>query len=817
MDQYHMNQNSAEELAEQILLIENNNFLSSAEIELNHSKAYMPSFNDWIRIDGYRAGHDRSSTLQKLKVASGEWFRSGLNQNHVVGAVLVKKDGINSLYYGSESIGNKNYFLNNLPELKYTKESPDNITSSYNGIVVGSINGDLAMEVLMNCDINNGYAAVVICPYSSDEIRNRINQIQNQIAFLSQYKSITRIYGSSTRRVEESSNQIISDAINTLQESLDFLTKNRGSNLCQAIIKTGAESRSDLQIFLDGVAAAISHNGQGKAEELRMLEFTKEERYWREHLSVPYVEFDAKGLNLLSIQSLDSITDWCLPPVNSHKGFFVKEYQINEDSIRIFSSDKKKTGNGLLIGKNEDQENVYLPINLMTCHTGVFGASGGGKTTTVKRVLVDVSEENIPFLVIEAAKKEYHRLNAFIKDLNVYTAGSNGRLLQINPLEPEDGTLIENQVDMLVRAIVAAHGNEHPIPEGLEGIIKLSYEKRGWHYGMLAYQDDRRPFPTMSDVYENIDEYIDNHARYGEEVRQNLTAALKIRTESISSGALGRVCGESHGITAANLLSSATVIELDDFSESVTVFLMNVIMFKIQSYLSSVRESRDLCRLIVVEEAHNVFRKNENNSAEQEVNNQYFDKMLSVIRASGTGLIICDQRPSIMLESVVANTAIKLVHGMEEKKDREVIARSLDFTEIQTRKLRELSPGECIMSLRGQFGSEQVTINELPFSSTLNAYCCMCNRTFNCHRNFINNALQQNNKTDYYITKIMSNPYDQAFVGRIANCLAEDCQAVKKSEKCCLLAEALRSFGSVPEELQRIITTGYHNYLQGEN
>ena len=223
----------------------------------------------------------------------------------------------------------------------------------------------------------------------------------------------------------------------------------------------------------------------------------------------------------------------------------------------------------------------------------------------------------------------------------------------INPLEPEDGTLIENQVDMLVRSLVAAHGGEHPIPEGLEGLLKHTYEKKGWRYGMMAYSDPLRPFPTCKDVYDNVDDYVNEHARYGSENRQNLIAALTIRSETLHTGALGAMFSEPHGIMAEELLKSPTVIELDDLSESAVILLMNVLLYRIQSYLAKQGRSNTLKRVIVVEEAHNVFRKTVGHEEGRDINNRYFEKMLSEIRASGTGLIISDQRPSILTEALM--------------------------------------------------------------------------------------------------------------------------------------------------------------------
>ena len=85
---------------------------------------------------------------------------------------------------------------------------------------------------------------------------------------------------------------------------------------------------------------------------------------------------------------------------------------------------------GIYIGNEQEKiEKVYIPLNKLNCHMGIWGGAGGGKTTSVKQVILELHKEKIPFLVIEAAKKEYVELIEQIEELRVYTPGTNGLLL----------------------------------------------------------------------------------------------------------------------------------------------------------------------------------------------------------------------------------------------------------------------------------------------------------------------------------------------------------------------------------------------------
>ena len=201
-----------------------------------------------------------------------------------------------------------------------------------------------------------------------------------------------------------------------------------------------------------------------------------------------------------------------------------------------------------------------------------------------------------------------------------------------------------------------------------------------------------------------MEDYVAHHARYGPEVRQNLTGALELRAETMTSGALGRVFADPFGMTAKQLLTVPTVLELADFSEEATAFLMNILMFRFQSYLQRLPESSVLRRLIVLEEAHNVFRKTDTEDSALARSNLAFDKMFAEIRASGTGLVLSDQRPSLMPDSVMANTAVKLCLGMDSGEDRGCMGSVMDLSVLQRRALHAFRPGECLMTVRGTPG-----------------------------------------------------------------------------------------------------------------
>ena len=374
-------------------------------------------------------------------------------------------------------------------------------------------------------------------------------------------------------------------------------------------------------------------------------------------------------------------------------------------------------------------------------------------------------------------------------------------------------------MDAVVRAITASTAGEHPIPEALEGLLKQTYEKAGWHYGMMAYEDERKPFPTFKDAYNNIPEYIKSHARYGVEVKQNLEGALTLRTENMYTGALGRSFSKPFGITAKELLETPTVIELADFSDTGTEFLMNILLFKLHCYISRLPESNTLKRVIVVEEAHNVFRKTISEDSSRARSNDYFEKMLAEISASGTGMILCDQRPGIMSDAVIANTSVKVVHALTAAKtDLDLMASSLGLSSTQADRIMEFDKGICLIGTRGIPGVQHVKVKPLVQGGNTNPACHICASRFRCRKTSVLKMIQSmdEGQVRYHLSKIQANPYNTAILSHSIDCMLRDLNvSAAAATKCCLLGVLLQKYGTVSYQESRVILNSYNQYLKG--
>ena len=99
-----------------------------------------------------------------------------------------------------------------------------------------------------------------------------------------------------------------------------------------------------------------------------------------------------------------------------------------------------------------------------------------------------------------------------------------------------------------------------------------------------------------------------------------------------------------------------------------------------------------LRHVIVIEEAHRLLRAGRGGRASAHAV-ELFASMLAEIRAYGEGLVIAEQIPAKLLPDVVKNTALKVVHRLPARDDRDLVGAAMNLDEDQSRQVVSLPPG----------------------------------------------------------------------------------------------------------------------------
>ena len=191
-------------------------------------------------------------------------------------------------------------------------------------------------------------------------------------------------------------------------------------------------------------------------------------------------------------------------------------------------------------------ERLDLDAELLKKHLLICGGSGSGKSETTRTIIKALTEQKIPFLLIQAYKPNYRQFfeehQKVAGSAAIYTVGSEGGIpLRLNPLEFVDGFPIVRHLAAIKEIFESCFDMYSPMPQVLERVIEHKYELKGWdishnkNYRLPAinldcYRGDI--FPTLSDLYDGV-EPLTNSLGYTDRIGPDVIAALKVRLRSL--------------------------------------------------------------------------------------------------------------------------------------------------------------------------------------------------------------------------------------------------------------------------------------------
>jgi hypothetical protein len=389
---------------------------------------------------------------------------------------------------------------------------------------------------------------------------------------------------------------------------------------------------------------------------------------------------------------------------------------------------------------------AMIAVEQLCKHQFVAGVPGSGKTKSNFNELFQLHCAGVPFMVIEPSKTEYRLLKrlAFMdstelknlgvepsmievaqnlgRELRIYTVGNElVSPFRFNPFEfPEGIGLYEHiaNIEACFRGALPINVGSLPalLGEAMEGI----YKDCGWN----AYDsaDGSKPFPTIQMLYDKISE-IFNTKDYSADVKGDLKTAIEVRIGTLLRRSIGRIFNTNVSCpNTEDLMTKPVILELDCLSEDQANLMTLFVLSRVSEYVRATRSSGSpLSHVIVLEEAHNIIGKVDNQGGEDTANpkveaTKYISRFLAEMRALGEGLIIVDQLPSAVAPEVIKNTNIKLVHRLVSADDREDIGMTMLMDGIQMEDLARLLPGESYLYQEGM--TSPVRINELYIPKT---------------------------------------------------------------------------------------------------
>jgi uncharacterized protein len=404
---------------------------------------------------------------------------------------------------------------------------------------------------------------------------------------------------------------------------------------------------------------------------------------------------------------------------------------------------------------------LVLPLDSLNRHVFVSGATGSGKSQTVRALLEAATEAGLPWLVVEPAKAEYRLMAARLaasgapgpcgaaagapaampRVVRIRPGESDAIAAGLNPLEPAPGAdgrrfPLQTHADLVKALFLASFRSDEPFPQVLSAALTRVYEDAGWDLALseTVTADPSPGYPTLTDLQRAAIRVV-QEVGYSRRVTDDVLGFVKVRLSSLRLGTTGRFLEGGHQLDFGQLLRANAVLEIEDVGDdSDKAFLMGTVLIRLAEHLRMENRTRSvrggsgpppqaarpagssppeptepagpapgLRHLTVVEEAHRLLRRPEPGAPAGAAAHavEMFAGLLAEIRAYGEGLIIAEQIPGRLIPDVIKNTAVKITHRLPAADDREAVGATMNMTEAQNRFLVTLAPGEAAVFTDG--------------------------------------------------------------------------------------------------------------------
>lgn len=324
-----------------------------------------------------------------------------------------------------------------------------------------------------------------------------------------------------------------------------------------------------------------------------------------------------------------------------------------------------------IIGENYDIElgeatngivktKIGIRLEDVTRHIGIFGSTGSGKTNTSMILATQLSAKGVKVIILD-----WHGEYAKILNNNNFIIYNNLNKLRINPLYLVDLN-IEDTIDII------------------GDVLQLTDPQRFLLYTiLLSLKNSKRfSFNQFLEVLNNIEDT----SYWMRDVKYALLRKIFVLFTDVASELF-----YDDKISISKFLdyfSKSTIIDLS--------FLTNLKLRKLYALFilkliteSYVRLKVNERTLIILDEAQNYFNKE---------GNDFIDRIVTEIRKYNIGLCFITQSPSLISQTVLKNTNIKIIHSIKSDVDKKAIKDSLSLDERLTRILDKLDVGEAIIS-----------------------------------------------------------------------------------------------------------------------
>ncbi|MBQ1385251.1 MAG: DUF853 family protein [Erysipelotrichales bacterium] len=370
--------------------------------------------------------------------------------------------------------------------------------------------------------------------------------------------------------------------------------------------------------------------------------------------------------------------------------------------------------NAVWLATDASQKRSYLLPQMSNRHGIVSGATGTGKTTTLKVMIEGFSEAGIPTFVADV-KGDLASLS--LPGEHNENMQSRFERFGITEWEYRDFPVqlwdIYEEYGMPVRATVSSMG-----PVMLSRLLGLSDAQEGVLNVVFHIADDRGLklidlkdlTSTLQYVYDHRDEY---RAEYGNVASVSVSTIQRILLQLRDQGGdaffgepeldiFDWIRTDENGRGIVNLLHSASLIQKPRLYSMFLLWMLGELFNR----LPEVGDTEKPKIVFFFDEAHLLFK----NAPAALVDK--IEQVVKLIRSKGVGVFFCTQSPSDIPDSVLAQLSNRVQHALRAytPNDRKTVKAAADgFRQNPNLNLveaiTELKTGEAIVTFLQEDGS----------------------------------------------------------------------------------------------------------------
>lgn len=329
-------------------------------------------------------------------------------------------------------------------------------------------------------------------------------------------------------------------------------------------------------------------------------------------------------------------------------------------------------------------------------HMLITGMTGTGKTNLCFQILCQFKKHGKPFLVFDW-KRNYRDLLQLkdFDDLKVYTIGNQLKPFYFNPLVPPKKT---DPAIWLVR-IIDATKHAYFLGEGVEYLLRAGIDHVYQDKGMYEKPHE---YPLFSEVKDHI-------SKQPLKGRMSLWKASTMR--ALANLTFDRGLGNSFEhrarLDTRQLLDTNIVMELDALSNSDKIFFTEALLLWIYEHRKSEAKREQFKHAIVIEEGHHILsRAKENRVGEETI----IETSLRQIREFGESVIVLDQEPNKLSDSIKANTFCKITFNLGNGRDILDMAQCMVLNDEERKYIDLLTVGHGIVKLKGRVNNPMLAV-----------------------------------------------------------------------------------------------------------